>query len=239
MKIAVYGDSFANLTDPLYPRGPSWVELLAQHHDVTNFGKRGSSLMYSYLLFRENADKFDKNIFLITDPNRYHSPFLVKEFDIFLHGLDHVENNLFKFKSGTQHIYESLRNYYLFWRNDQADEIFHNALVEKMKRESPNTFFIKCFSNSTFNKTEFSLKDVWDFEMNYWGYFDYHKDIHKTKNGKRLSDVRTCHLTDENNECLADKILSSLGQSKLNLSISDFKEPKRNPMSYYLVWQPV
>ena len=86
MKIAIYGDSFGNSmietsieSKDQDTRGKAWVELLADNYDVTNFCYPGSSLFYSYQLFLKNNQKFDYNIFLVTEPNRITLP---DEFDI-------------------------------------------------------------------------------------------------------------------------------------------------------------
>jgi hypothetical protein len=39
MKVLIVGDSFAADWTVKYPSGKGWVNLLAEHHDVTNFEK--------------------------------------------------------------------------------------------------------------------------------------------------------------------------------------------------------
>ena len=58
MKIAIYGDSFA---DPTWNSNSykSWPELLAESHDVTNFAEAGGSLWWSYYQLKQ-INKIDE-----------------------------------------------------------------------------------------------------------------------------------------------------------------------------------
>jgi hypothetical protein len=64
-KIAIYGDSFA--AD--YEGWPKYFSEL-MGHEVTTFGKKGSSVGYSYLKFLETHEKYDMVYFLWTSFDR-------------------------------------------------------------------------------------------------------------------------------------------------------------------------
>jgi len=159
MKIAIYGDSFGNsMIDDLVERidrdtrGKAWVELLADEYDVTNFAQTGSSLFYSYKLFLENNQKFDCNIFLVTDPNRITLP---NEFDI-PPLTKHINLGLLKYLEDTysnsnprlSHIVSALKSYYAIVHNFHAVDIFHNLMLENINRINKNTIIIPCFNHS-------------------------------------------------------------------------------------------
>ena len=142
MKIAIYGDSFGNsMIESLVEqkdqdtRGKAWVELLAEDYYVTNFAKAGSSLFYSYKLFLENNQKFDYNVFLVTEPNRIT---LSDEVDILPLG-KHINLSLVNsykqlYSSKVTNdlrldtIISALESYYLIVHNQEAVDIFHNLM---------------------------------------------------------------------------------------------------------------
>ena len=66
MKIAVFGDSFADYkpyTHLNYVKD-CWIHQLEKNYEVSNFAESGSGLMFSYNTFKnQNLNKFDKIIF--------------------------------------------------------------------------------------------------------------------------------------------------------------------------------
>lgn len=77
MKIAVYGDSFAQPVDFGY-KGNNflWCNTLANklNGSINNFAKTGSSIFYSYQQFLRTYNEYDLCIFITTSINRYIKP---------------------------------------------------------------------------------------------------------------------------------------------------------------------
>ena len=178
MKIAIYGDSFGNsLIEPLKEykecdtRGKAWVELFQDDYEVTNFSYPGSSLFYSYKLFLENNQKFDYNIFLVTEPNRITLP---DEFDIrplskhinlgIIHSLNHKYSSKVTNDSRLDIIISALQSYYAIVHNEHAINIFHNLMLENINRINQNTIIIPCFNQSMPN-TQVSLNSISSYEF--------------------------------------------------------------------------
>lgn len=79
MKIGIYGDSFAcpkSSRQPKINTDMPWMSILEKsgNHDITNFALSGTSLYWSYNIYKENHTKFDKNIFVATSPGRLYIP---------------------------------------------------------------------------------------------------------------------------------------------------------------------
>ena len=68
--IAIYGDSFAVSARELET---SWFSILAKKFNcaVDNYGENGASLYSTYKLLKENYDRYDMSLFLVTHPNRF------------------------------------------------------------------------------------------------------------------------------------------------------------------------
>ena len=74
MKIAVYGDSFAQPIEFGYKGNDFlWCNTLANklNGSIDNFAKTGTSIFYSYQQFLSNYNDYDLCIFVVTEPNRY------------------------------------------------------------------------------------------------------------------------------------------------------------------------
>jgi hypothetical protein len=74
MKIAVYGDSFAQPVEFGYKGNDFlWCNTLANklNGSIDNFAKTGTSIFYSYQKFLSNYNDYDLCIFVVTEPNRY------------------------------------------------------------------------------------------------------------------------------------------------------------------------
>lgn len=75
MKIAVYGDSFAEPVQFGYKGFDFlWCNTLADklNGSITNFAKSGTSIFYSYQKFLDTYNDYDLCIFVTTEPNRYY-----------------------------------------------------------------------------------------------------------------------------------------------------------------------
>jgi len=255
MKIAIYGDSFGNSmietsieSKDQDTRGKAWVELLADNYDVTNFCYPGSSLFYSYQLFLKNNQKFDYNIFLVTEPNRITLP---DEFDIlpmskhinlsFVHAFNHRFSSKTTNDSRLDPIISAIESYYSFIHNEHAINIFHNLMIENINRINQNTIIIPCF-NQSIPDAQVSLNSICAYEFKESKVMEILTDndcrnwkIFNDENGKwTYSDYRKCHLNEENNKKLFEIIVDAIinKQQTINLDLNQFSIATKD-IEYY------
>lgn len=255
MKIAIYGDSFANSQEhnapgDLIDRGKSWVEHLSEIHEVFNFSCSGSSLFYSYKLFLENNKNFDYNIFLITEPNRItlpYNPSLTTDNEPGLteHINLNIVNSFSRFSDNNNHniIISALKSYYSLIHNMEATKIFHNLMVNDIKRLNQNTIVIPCFRYST-PLMEISLNCISAYEYDnsvimktLWKNRYYTWKHIEDENGKwTFNDYRKCHLNEENNKILSTIINNAIinKQQTIDLDLNQFVQSSKDIEYYHL-----
>jgi hypothetical protein len=208
MKIAIYGDSFA---DPTWNSNSydSWPELLTNDHDITNLAKEGSSLWWSYKKFKDNHNKFDVNIFVAT----IHSRIYLERLDKHLN----INQNSWPVASGVNlgKIY-----YQEFYSNDR-ESTFHQFLINDVL-STPNTIYIPAFEECVLDGN-LSLNHLALLEYAHYGIIEYI--------GK---EDRKCHLTKENNWVVYKKILHAISErtNKFLLTQEDFVQPT-DVFNYY------
>lgn len=209
MNIGIFGDSYANYKleafDNENSRGLSWTELLAEHHNVTNFGYAGSALKYSYQLYFEHKNKFDLSIFVVTSYNRV----WIKELGPNQPGhfaLNSKFLNAIKSKAPADeeiiNIIESIEVWKKYWR----DPKFENHLCELMVLnllDNDNILLIPGFKESVpgYDKPFQNLTD-WQF----WELLQ----IDPSFNPGDVKEKRKCHFSEENNRVLYNAVNSAL-----------------------------
>ena len=244
MKIAIYGDSFGDFSLENIPgddldRGKAWVELFAENHEVTNFSASGSSLFYSYDLFCKHNKEFDYNIFLVTESNRItiNSPY---------ERLTHININSINFYRNTnlnpeeKKIIDAIENYYSIVHNQDYVNTCHRLMVDSLITINPNTIIIPVFGESLMGSYLNSLIFLSDWELchitgklNNKNYIQW-KLIGDT--GWSFVDYKKCHLTEENNKILYDKLIECINNKftgLLNISINDFKQSHKDFEFYF------
>jgi len=248
MKIAVYGDSYGmhylnNLKDDVLDRGKSWIELLEEKYQVTNFCVNGSSFFYSYKLFLENNQNFDYNILLVTEPNRitlpdeYELPLSKHVTPGTLSGFGRSENVI------TNTLISSINSYYNIIHNREAVYISHNLMLENIIRLNKKTIIIPCFKTSTTDKS-YSLNCISAYELQdseflrKLKYKSYHPwTAIKDENTKwTYNDYRKCHLNEENNKILFNLIYDAINNNKqrINLDLKQFVKASKDIEYYHL-----
>lgn len=247
MKIAVFGDSFGDISNKtaVSEKSNSWVNHLNHRYGdeitVTNYCVSGSSLYHSLKRFLKYQKNFDKVIFLITSFGRIEinnefvnaskSEHFVNLFTGYAHAVQMLEeynSNNERYGNHNSHkfdaqVYQAVADYYLYVQNINFDAFQHDLMTEKIKSVRPDTLTIDCFRNwrREYNDT-FYLKQVSDLDLVY-----YDKPKQATVN-----DGRHSHMNDENNIILADKIYNWIKTDNISLAISDFVNPIEPPEYY-------
>ena len=216
MKIAIFGDSFADDIGMASQRykwadfqhvGPSYIELLEQHPEfqVTRYGYEGSSLHYSLLKFEEIHKEYDKVIFVTTEAGRvlidsevYKLPY-THMFSTFSVTMNRQHNA--KLTTHSKRLLSLLEKLYfpeISKRNQSFYE--HDMLKKKIKRIRPDTIVIPGIGNNN----ESSLETVSTMEIKHWGL------TWSEFSGAAYIDRRKCHLTTENNAVVYRGLVASL-----------------------------
>lgn len=249
MKIAIYGDSYANLNlnQPNDGRGQSWVDIVKQHYDVTNFGVAGSSIYYSYLKFKEHNAKFDYNIFIITHPDRIYNRKLNKLINQESWYTNYRHLDFWSKQQYTSHqleIINSVRTYFEFWKDEETENDLNINLAENLIHSYSNCLFIYAFSKLVCPalKNEYGLIDITCMEQEQSGWIEKYSKKgfelgHLDENNRMLQDYRLNHLCEENNIILGSKILEAINNKKnmLEINLKDFVAPKHN-IDFYVRW---
>jgi hypothetical protein len=210
MKIAIYGDSFA---DPSWNTASynSWSELLKNNCDVVNFAKEGSSLWWSYNIFLKENTNFDYNIFVGSIHSRIYVPYSN------IHLNASTASWPIKNKLNLGEIY--YEHFFHYEREFQINQLMIRDILSYQ-----NTIYIPAFEESVpVNLPLVPLNAFSMLEEKYYGYRPYYMDNRK------------CHLTLENNRVIYEKILNVLErkESMLMLDTHDFVEPSENYNFYF------
>lgn len=239
-RINIYGDSFAS---DLYPNPPknslNWIDFLRKtaSYEIKNYSAPGTNFHYSYRHFLENYQHVDRNIVLVTDWSR-----------IMIKCLKDKQVCRYISSSGylslkNKKIENAVEQFYTYIYDDDFYHDIHYSMIDSMRYLDPDVILIPCFPRSVSKDIEqYSLFDISFEDFKYYGiqeeraYKILRQEEKKEVNGLQyeFKDVRRCHLTIENNEMLASKILKMLENNEtiFDLSASDYRKPK-NSFDFY------
>lgn len=221
MKVSVYGDSFA-CASPLADQDCSWPTLLGNCSKLTNYAVTGSSLYHQFTEFLHSHATSDRVIFLVTAwgrmwlPQHHHRHIANRHTAEAL-----IKNSTAQVKSQLGHVID----YFTHLQVDHQEQTFHNLMVAEIQRLRPDALLIPCFDTSIRGReNSCTMMDLQAIDLVYYGLtFD------QNMTGQEL---RHCHLNDENNVILSDKLAEWLASGRFNLSATDFVIPKA-PCSQY------
>lgn len=147
--IAIYGDSFAVSARELET---SWFSILAKKFNcaVDNYGENGASLYSTYKLLKENYDRYDMSLFLVTHPNRFPTKLELSNYLGYIPGYNAIEyirnanQNLGKMDDD---ILRDLEGWYKI-SNDEYVCDMHDLILDKVKSLGNNIIMVPCFQKS-------------------------------------------------------------------------------------------
>lgn len=241
MKIGIYGDSFAQSIiwpDDVHSRvGKSWSEVLSEKYDVTNFGMGGSSTYYSYDKFVKSHDKFDKVIFISSQPGRMtltddcalKCDFLgdygrrqITNYDDVLRQLN-VVNNTSRDPIDIIKLNTAL-NYYLYLENRQEQLTINRLYEDAVLNLRPDCLMAPAFINR--EPDGIPLCHISIMEITHWG--DAATELLNTHR-----EIRRSHMTEENNLILAGLIDTWIRTGTFNISLDMFAKPNDFQRYFY------
>lgn len=228
MKVAIFGDSFADDTLEKYSY-PGWPAILKERYnvDIDNYSVCGSCLFFSYNKFLEVHKGYDKIVFVVTAYNRFTIPEYIEFKNV---------NPLTRHINGPRVIQQWLTNrnlssqdrlalraadmYYQYLYDNNKERILHNLIKKDIKNCRPDVIMLDAFTD---DPSVVPLLKISEMEVVSQGY-------PLEMNNK--DDWRTCHLSKENNEILADKVFSFLSGNQVKIKLEDFVTPKEDVGQY-------
>ena len=166
MKIGIYGDSFA--ADQNYRPVAikyHWSTRLTNelNAEITNYGKAGSSVCYSYKKFIETYKDNEFNIFLVTEPGRY-----VKEIKVnnnlsaFIptYGIAEMWVKVLEKEKVSHDVDERMIRDLKGWFMSSCDEFNRDVadlMLDRILLLDPNVLLVPCFPYSLHNNMKTSL----------------------------------------------------------------------------------
>ncbi len=241
MKIGVFGDSFAD--EKVYEKlpGKSWVEYLREdyNHDVTSFGKIGTSIYYSYDLFLGLHKNYDKIIFVCTDLGRIHLPHYInvnEDYEWVRHipNLTTAESHLDPNKMQC-HTIDSIAatkaaiEYFKYLYDPGKELVVQNLIINDIFTRRPDTVMMYLHKEQSpwQHKDMVGLIDISAKELRAHGYENILMEL----------DQRKCHLSEANNRKLAEKVNSWLAGHEQTLTLDEFEEPTREEIESKVIFK--
>jgi len=228
---------------------PAWWDYLRKYNYTVDasYGMGGSDIQYSYRNFLTNHHKYEKNIFVVTQPNRISIPYKAKKkqkhFD-WIHGtngevcIKRKKRALAQGDTKGAEISEGLFHYHMQvnYNNASRDYIFADLMIEKILSIRPDTIMINAFDNwgditPSIPKTT-TLFDIHQIE-------NAKMDLHKSKiypdfNGYK--DMRIAHMTPASSKILAADIHKTIksGNTWLNFDLQPYRSLSINREDWFV-----
>jgi hypothetical protein len=246
MKIGIFGDSWARtIASPKNKKfhdGYAWAEILSLKYHVTNYGIPGSSVYFSYEEFNKHHSKYDKIIFLATEPGRLtfdigselKNPLIGQEFKRHCNSYGTADRyfKLFENKKVPEDSarVNAAREYFLWLLNRTEQTEYKRLMLDEIRRIRPDALIMSPAHAWDPIKQELTtcLMDISNMEN------DFFKVNYNDLADIGHLDIRPCHLTRENNKMFANKISDWIDHQTIPvLSKEDYVQPADGKEIYY------
>lgn len=245
MKIAVYGDSFAQETflfDEHVPKnineeklkkriGQSWVSYFKQNnptYTVDNYAVSGSCLWFSYRNYLRNYANYDKNIFVMTATSRI--SYINENGNPWTAGnLYTVEEHLKRndYSPARKKFFKAAKQYFLHIQDGEKDKAYWNLVKDKLIDNNVLVIFTHEYNiDSCDNLHAIMKKETLNMTVP--------KSYFTTDNASLGVDMRYNHLTKNNNIILAKMIEEHVknGKNIFSFNIGDFSFDKEHTQQH-------
>jgi hypothetical protein len=253
MKLAIYGDSFA---DPSYAdpeiQTASWPGLLSHDYHLDNYALMGSSLYWSMQEFERTHEAYDRVVFVVTSAGRWPGvitaedidprPLAVSSYDQALRIKSLLENsktlaNLSQQTAVIRQVDDIAAWFLGDARHWQFELYVHRLMISEILRLRPDAVVIpinsaECtlggLAADTLSLTDFVCRSL------EWFYPHRPKDLNPWPEltANWLEQRIACHMTPETNRVVYSAVTQALAQSKWQLQM-----PKEiahdHPWDYY------
>lgn len=229
MKIAVFGDSYADETMNESIAGyPSWVRLLRKTYNLECFGKAASSLYYSYKLFLSKNSNFDKVVFVTTGPGRVEIPNYIKISNAeykFVPNLVTAQNRLLHglfYTEEEKKVLEAICMYYQYLIDFEKEKYLHRLMINDILNIRPDTILINGFY---IDQSEPRLVDISKRELKTSGFPD---------EAFNWRDLRPCHFSKRTNEFVSEKVKSWIRGEPVKINVDEFPIIERREIEHLI-----
>lgn len=253
MRIAIFGDSFSTVNDYFQqarPQGVCWAQLLADQYTVDNFSANGTGLAYSYQKFCQNLD-YDRVIFAAGANHRLYLENIETEDPTLKHvdvkaildkkvGDAWIQHRFHKEPSiDWDTILEFAQQYFRYvYSSDTADAIDQLQLAHV---KSTNSLLLPCFESTLvaqpeiFDTCRIALSNITEAENTLCNTTFAKLTKLKKQTASYAQDTRHCHMSDENNQMLYEKIVTWIDTGEFALSDTDIQTPAGQTLEPYIL----
>ena len=211
LKVGIFGDSFS---DPIRHGHDNfreldelgWPNLLKHKHEVGLYGQGGSSIFYSYQKFLEHHSKYDKIVFVVTDPLRWIKGYSLlgreRHFSNYWTADNFLKVNKKELRLDQIDLLEAIKSYYLHMADDPSSYQLAHLIINHMKQIRPDIILIPI--------------DQTLLDINVAGFQQYIDVFYNTIglkkfNGDIYYEYRLiCHLSKEMNKLMAEHVEQAL-----------------------------
>ena len=215
--IGIYGDSWA---DPNHGHdyNPSLANAAwCRRLNANIYAKGGSSIYFSYQLFMQTHERYEKVIFVATNPGRWHLPIKAEGQEFHLNALGTVKwfrEQGYKKSNLTMTIeldsqLRALEQFYLELLDFDTDQNICSLMIERIMSVRPDTVLVMSHSAGWFN--DWSLLDKYYIPMcESFGIEYKNKAINNHGVMPYLEKNLVCHMTAETNKIVYNHMLHRL-----------------------------
>jgi hypothetical protein len=212
MKIAVFGDSYADKT---WRKDIWWQLLNTEHnHQVECFGESGSSILFSALKIDLLAQNYDLVIWALTTPGR----FSLQNKDSTYH-IWHAGDSSISSDPIMQKQISVCRDYLGYVFDWDQENFVGKSIVSYLQQKHNNIMIVPCFPAPLL--VSFNLYNLCEQETNYYFPGKSIPDVYL-----EYQDLRPGHLTVNNQKILANLINQKLTPGIFQTDYSNFVKPK-------------
>ena len=253
MRIAIFGDSFSTVNDYFQqarPQGICWAQLLADQYTVDNFSANGTGLAYSYQKFLQNPG-YDRVIFAASVNHRLYLENIETPDPTLAHvdikaiidkkvGDAWIQHRFYKDPSvDWDSILEFARDYFRYVYNQDTVDAADRLQLAHIK--STNSLLLPCFESTLsahseiFDTCKIALSNITETENSQCKTtFDKLAQL-KKQTASYAQDTRHCHMSDENNQMLYEKIVTWIDTGEFTLNDQDIHTPAGYTLEPYIL----
>ena len=254
MQIAIFGDSYSTVNQRFVnkrPDGKCWAQLLSDRYLVKNYSANGTGLYYSYREFLKHQHNFDCVIFAASLNQRLYLENLPSKDPT----AKHINLELLIDRNQAQewlqyikttddsvnwdNVFDFVQGYFRYVYNDDQNTIVERLLLQDIQ-EKNRVLLMPCFESTLnahreiFKNFEISLSNITFSEDACCNLTQQKIKKIRKQLGDNVEDTRHCHLTDENNTMMYNKIVNWIENNKFSLQKSDILEPQHQDLERYL-----
>lgn len=226
MKLAVFGDSFADINDD-YKSDNYWPNIVSNKLNTSKYvcyGHGGTSIDWSYMNFMNNHENFDKIIFVVTSDARFSLIDFNEESRKYNHILsllshrnfdDNLEWNMTTSIAKNLNEIRLLENELIkFKLIDKPHKLSHDAMIHSIRYLRDDAIIIYAFPGSRF---EYGSKLNSPCMFNIQKADFYNLGLNDPENWYKLETNRYCHFTKEQNEKFAEYIIKQMNDNDFDI----------------------